>query len=152
MQRTSVGLALLAAGGIMLLAVVIPGAPFSVKVVGVFLAAAGFARLGLPRRLTDWLRRNKDRLTEAVDPGAAVVAQTPRVPLEDLLASPAAGGVAEDERGGGVVDERAGGTADERAGGVVDERAGGIADERAAAPRAQGRPAEYKQPLRTRPR
>jgi hypothetical protein len=101
MHRTSVGLALLAAGGIMLLAVMIPGAPLSIKVVGVFLAAAGLARLGLPRRAAEWLRQNSGRLTEAVDPSAAEVAQTPRVPLEDLLAPPAAAPPAGDAAAGG---------------------------------------------------
>lgn len=105
----------------MLLAVMIPGAPFSIKIVGLFLTAAGLARLGIPRRLAGWLQQNKDRLTEAVDPGAAVVAQTPRVPLEDLLGSPPAGGVA-------------------------DGPARGMADERAAAPPAHGTPAGQEQP------
>lgn len=85
MNRTSSGLALLAAGGIMLLAVVIPGAPLSIKIVGLFLAAVGLARLRMPRRAAEWLRQNSDRLIEVVDPSAEEVAQTPRVPLDELL-------------------------------------------------------------------
>jgi hypothetical protein len=86
-NRTSTGLALLVTGGIMLLAVVIPGAPLSIKIVGVFLAAAGLARLRLPGRAFDWLRQNSDRIMEAVDPGSAEVANTPRVPLDDLFSA-----------------------------------------------------------------
>jgi hypothetical protein len=85
MNRTSSGLALLTAGGIMLLAVVIPGAPLSIKIVGLFLAAAGLARLRMPRRAAEWLRQNSGRLMEVVDPSALEVAETPRVPLDELL-------------------------------------------------------------------
>jgi hypothetical protein len=97
MNRTSSGLALLAAGGIMLLAVVIPGAPLSIKIVGLFLAAAGLARLRMPRRAAEWLRQNSDRLIEVVDPSAEEVAQTPRVPLDELLTPqrPGEGGLAD---------------------------------------------------------
>ena len=79
----------------MLLAVMIPGAPLSIKVVGVFLAGAGLARLGVPHWAAEWLRQNSDRLTRAVDPGASEVAETPRVPLEDLLAATPDGGTAD---------------------------------------------------------
>jgi hypothetical protein len=70
---------------VMLLSVLIAGAPFSIKLVAVFLVAAGLARLGLPRRATEWWRQNSGRITEAVDPSAAAVAGTPRVPLDELL-------------------------------------------------------------------
>jgi hypothetical protein len=84
-NRASSGVALLVAGGITLLAVVIPGAPLSIKIVGLFLAAAGLVTLQMPRRATEWLRHNSDRLMEVVDPSAEEVAQTPRVPLDELL-------------------------------------------------------------------
>jgi hypothetical protein len=85
MNRTSSGLALVTAGGIMLLAVVIPGAPLSIKIVGLFLAAVGLARLRMPRRVAEWLRQNSGRLIDVVDPSAEEVARTPRVPLDELL-------------------------------------------------------------------
>jgi hypothetical protein len=71
----------------MLLSVVITGAPVSIKIVAVFLLAAGLVRLGLPRQAAVWLDQHKERITAAVDPGAAEVAQTPRVPLDELLTS-----------------------------------------------------------------
>lgn len=85
MSRTSSGLALLTVGGVMLLSVLISGAPFSLQFVAVFPVVAGMVRLGLPGWATDWLRQNSGRITEAVDPSAAEVAETPRVPLDDLL-------------------------------------------------------------------
>lgn len=94
MSRTSTGLALVTAGGVMLASVLIAGAPFSIKLVAVFLVAAGLARLGLPRQATEWLRQNSGRITEAVDPSAAEVAGTPRVPLDELLAPVPRDGVA----------------------------------------------------------
>lgn len=95
MSRTSTGLALLTAGGVMLLSVLIVGAPFSIKFVAVFLVVAGTVRLGLPHWAADWLQRNSGRITEAVDPSAAEVAETPRVPLDDLLVP-----VSDDDAGG----------------------------------------------------
>lgn len=69
----------------MLLSLLIAGAPFSIKIVAVFLVSAGLIRLGLARRAAAWLRQNSARITEAVDPSAAELAGTPRVPLDELF-------------------------------------------------------------------
>jgi hypothetical protein len=96
-RRASSGLALVAIGATLLVAMLIPGAPVSIKIVGLTVVAVGLTRFGLPRRVTEWLRDNSGRLTEVVDPSAEAVAEMPRVPLDDLLDPPPAEGAGDEQ-------------------------------------------------------
>jgi hypothetical protein len=100
MMRRSTGLALVAIGAILVLAVHVPLGFVSVKLTGLILMITGLAGLGAPQHACRWLRGRQDQLTEAakwltgvldrVSAGARRMLEPPlppgrRVPLEDLL-------------------------------------------------------------------
>jgi hypothetical protein len=100
MMRTSTGLALVALGAILLLAVHVPLSFISMRLTGLILMITGLAGLRVPQHGYRWLRGRQDRLSEITGRLAGVLdlAQAGlrrflegplppgrRVPLEDLL-------------------------------------------------------------------
>ena len=86
MKRTSTALALTAAGAVLLLSLLIPAAPLSIKIVGFLLLATGLARLRLPQQTVGWLRSHLDRAARVLDPGAGEP-ETPAASLDELLSA-----------------------------------------------------------------
>jgi len=83
-KRTSTALALMAAGAVLLLTLLIPAAPLSIKIVGFLLLVAGLARLRLPHQAVGWLRSRFDRVAAVLDRDAGEPEMQP-ASLEELL-------------------------------------------------------------------
>jgi hypothetical protein len=83
-KPTRLGLPLTAAGAILLVTLVIPGAPLSIKVVGFVLLVAGLSQLRLPRGSISRLRRQFDRVIGVLDPGTDEP-EAPSASLDELL-------------------------------------------------------------------
>jgi len=88
-MRRSTGLALVAIGAILLLAVHMPLGFMSLRLTGLVLMITGLAGLRVPQRACRWLHGHQNELKEALDrfteppPGSSP--DGPRVPLDDLL-------------------------------------------------------------------
>ena len=78
------GLALTAAGAILLLSVLIPAAPLSIKVAGFLLLVTGLRRLRLPQHSAGKLRSRFDRIVGVLDRGAGEP-DAPLASLDELL-------------------------------------------------------------------
>jgi hypothetical protein len=85
-KRTSTALALTAAGAVLLLTLLIPGAPVSIKVAGFVLLVAGLARLRLPQSAVGWLRSRFDQVSGVLEPGAGEP-EAPLASLDELLSA-----------------------------------------------------------------
>jgi hypothetical protein len=88
-MRRSTGLALVAIGAILLLAVHVPLTFMSLRFTGLVLMVTGLAGLRVPQRACRWLYGHQDELKGALDrftePPQEGSPDGPRVPLEDLL-------------------------------------------------------------------
>ena len=79
-------LAMTVAGAILLVTLVVPAAPLSIKVVGFVLLVAGLSQLRLPQGSTSWLRSRFDRVMRVLDPGADEP-EMPPASLDELLST-----------------------------------------------------------------
>jgi hypothetical protein len=103
MMRRSTGLALVAIGAILLLAVNVPLTFVSPRLAGLVLTITGLAGLRIPQRAWRWLRGHQDELKDALDrftePPPDGSPDSPRVPLDDLLRPEGAAGMPAGRRG-----------------------------------------------------
>jgi hypothetical protein len=86
--RTPAGLAVMATGAILLLAVNLRLPYLSLKITGLVLIGTGLAGLEIPRLVSGWLQRHKQQVMAALDPVGAAAGE-PRVPLDTLLGAAA---------------------------------------------------------------
>lgn len=88
-MRRSTGLALVAIGAILLLAVNVPLTFVSLRLTGLVLLITGLAGLRVPQWAYHWLRGHQDELKDALDrltePPSEGSPDSPRVSLGDLL-------------------------------------------------------------------
>jgi len=103
MMRRSTGLALVAIGAILLLAVNAPLTFVSPRLAGPVLMITGLAGLRIPQRAWRWLHGHQDELRDALDwlaePPPEGSSDGPRVPLDDLLRPEATAGTPGSRRG-----------------------------------------------------
>jgi hypothetical protein len=100
MMRRSTGLALVAIGAILSLAMRVPLAFLHLKLTGLVLMIIGLAGLGVPQRVYHWLRAHQERLRAHQEQLTGALCRFmepplppgPRVPLDDLLRPEAAAG------------------------------------------------------------
>jgi hypothetical protein len=85
-KRTSTALALTAAGAVLLLSLLVPAAPLSIKIVGFLLLVTGLARLRLPQQAVGWLRSRFDQAAVVLNPGAGEP-EAPAASLDELLSA-----------------------------------------------------------------
>jgi uncharacterized protein YjeT (DUF2065 family) len=85
MMRRSTGLALVAIGTILVLAVHVQLTIINLRLTGLVLVITGLAGLHAPRRAYRWVRSHRDQLRDALDRVTAVPEQPRRVPLDTLL-------------------------------------------------------------------
>jgi hypothetical protein len=103
MMRRSTGLALVAIGAILLLAVPVPLSFMSLWFTGLVLMIIGLAGLRVPQRACRWLHGHQNGLKDALDwftgPPPESSPGAPRVPLDDLLQPERATGTTAGRRG-----------------------------------------------------
>jgi hypothetical protein len=85
MMRRSTGLALVAIGAILVLAVHAQLTVINLKLTGLILVITGLAGLRAPQRAYRWVRGHQDQLRDALDRFTAAPEQPRRVPLDTLL-------------------------------------------------------------------
>jgi uncharacterized protein YjeT (DUF2065 family) len=85
MMRRSTGLALVAIGAILVLAVHAQLTVINLKLTGLVLVITGLAGLRAPQRAYRWVRGHQDQLRDALDRFTAAPEQPRRVPLDTLL-------------------------------------------------------------------
>jgi hypothetical protein len=85
MMRRSTGLALVAIGAILVLAVHAQLTVINLKLTGLVLVITGLAGLRAPQRAYRWVRDHQDQLRDALDRFTAAPEQPRRVPLDTLL-------------------------------------------------------------------
>jgi hypothetical protein len=85
MMRRSTGLALVAIGAILVLAVHAQLTVINLKLTGLVLLITGLAGLRAPQRAYRWVRGHQDQLRDALDRFTAAPEQPRRVPLDTLL-------------------------------------------------------------------
>jgi hypothetical protein len=99
MMSRSAGLALVAAGAILSLAVQVPLSFLDLRLTGLVLMTTGLAGLRVPQRAYRWLRGHRDELREALDRFTEPPPPSPRVPLDELLEPEDAAGTPASRRG-----------------------------------------------------
>jgi len=87
-MKRSTGLALVALGAILALAVQLPLTFIDLRLTGLILMLTGLAGLRAPQRAYHWLRGHRDELAEALERFMAPAPRDPRVPLDTLLRRP----------------------------------------------------------------
>jgi uncharacterized protein YjeT (DUF2065 family) len=85
MMRRSTGLALVAIGAILALAVHARLTVINLQLTGLILVITGLAGLRAPQRAYRWVRSHPDQLRDALDRFMALPEQPRRVPLDTLL-------------------------------------------------------------------
>jgi uncharacterized protein YjeT (DUF2065 family) len=85
MMRRSTGLALVAIGTILVLAVHVQLTIINLRLTGLVLVITGLAGLRAPQRAYRWMRSHQDQLRDALDRFTAAPEQPRRVPLDTLL-------------------------------------------------------------------
>jgi uncharacterized protein YjeT (DUF2065 family) len=85
MMRRSTGLALVAIGTILVLAVHVQLTIINLRLTGLVLVITGLAGLRAPQRAYRWVRGHQDQLRDALDRFTAAPEQPRRVPLDTLL-------------------------------------------------------------------
>jgi uncharacterized protein YjeT (DUF2065 family) len=85
-MRRSTGLALVAIGTILVLAVHVQLTIINLRLTGLVLVITGLAGLRAPQRAYRWVRSHQDQLRDALDRFMAAPEEQPRrVPLDNLL-------------------------------------------------------------------
>lgn len=85
MMRRSTGLALVAIGAILALAVHAQLTVINLQLTGLILVITGLAGLRAPQHAYRWVRSHPDQLRDALDRFMALPEQPRRVPLDTLL-------------------------------------------------------------------
>jgi uncharacterized protein YjeT (DUF2065 family) len=98
MMRRSTGLALVAIGAILSLAVRVPLTFVNLRLTGLVLVVTGLAGLRVPQRSWRWLNAHRAELRDALDRFTEPPPASPRVPLDDLLRPEATAGTAAGHR------------------------------------------------------
>jgi hypothetical protein len=99
MMSRSTGLALVAIGAILSLAVQVPLTFVDLRLTGLVLTATGLAGLRVPQRAYRWLHRHRAEFRNALDWFTQPPPPSPRVPLDDLLRPEATAGSPAGHRG-----------------------------------------------------
>jgi hypothetical protein len=99
MMSRSTGLALVAIGAILSLAVQVPLRFLDLRLTGLVLMITGLAGLRVPQRACRWLRRHRDEFRAALDRFTEPLPPSPRVPLDELLEPQHATGAPASRRG-----------------------------------------------------
>lgn len=84
-MRRSTGLALVAIGTILVLAVHVQIAVINLRLTGLVLVITGLAGLHAPQRAYRWVRSHQDQFRDGLDQFTAGPEQPRRVPLDTLL-------------------------------------------------------------------